>query len=115
MKSRAPGGLWTAGEDVRDEGSAVVVRIVIEDSRKRAAAGAAAHARENQKPITPSSITPWNLPPWRMFASGKPLYSCVTYSAFIRTFGVTNQPPATCHRSAPTSPGMPAIVPFALL
>ena len=46
---------------------------------------------------------------------GIPKYFWFTYSAFVSTFGVMNQPPPTCQRLAPTSPVMPASAPCALL
>src|SRR5687768_8130492 len=50
-----------------------------------------------------------------MLVGGYPLYFCVVYSAFMSTFGVMNQPPASCQRSAPTSFGTPTNVPATLL
>ena len=54
--------------------------------------------------MTPSSMKPLNRPPCRMFVAGKLLYFWLTYSAFIMTAGVMNQPPPTSHRSMLTSP-----------
>ena len=71
--------------------------------------------RPDQKATTPSTMNPLNFPPLRMSVVGKSLYFWFTYSPFIRTFGVRNQPPPTLKRSMLTLFAIPRSSPLAVL
>src|SRR5690349_21293724 len=69
----------------------------------------------DQKASTPSTMKPLNLPPLRMSFVGKSRYFWFTYSTFVRSSGVTNQPPPNSVRLTLMGFVMPARLPLTVL